>query len=180
MIKEYKFNKKRILLAIFVLHLMLFFSIYFLLEPEKFITNVFTKKEKFQILGTLGVFLYSASIFSLLKIFTRKYAIQITDKFLIDNSRYESFGKIEWKKISKIQRIEKYSIELFLNKSVFEDRKINLLKKFLLFMGNWNYKKSIIISSVALDCSVEELYEEINLAHKKDKKLHTTTVSKNG
>ena len=99
---------------------------------------------------------------------------------MIDNSRYESFGKIEWKKISKIQRIEKYSIELFLNKSVFEDRKINLLKKFLLFMGNWNYKKSIIISSVALDCSVEELYEEINLAHKKDKKLHTTTVSKNG
>ena len=72
MIKEYKFNKKRILLAIFVLHLMLFFSIYFLLEPEKFITNVFTKKEKFQILGTLGILGYSASIFSLLKIFTRK------------------------------------------------------------------------------------------------------------
>jgi hypothetical protein len=170
MIKEYKFNKERILLGVFFLLLMLFFSFNFLLEPDKFITNVFTKKEKFQIFGIIGVFLFSASIFSSLKILKRKYAIQITDEFLIDNSKYESFGKIEWKNISKIQRIEKYSIELFLNESVFKDRKINLIKKFLLFMYNWNYKKSIIISSAVLNCSVEELYKEINLAHKKNKK----------
>lgn len=171
MIKEYKFNKKRILLAIFVLLLMLLLSIYFLLEPEKFIKKTFSKKEQIQVLtiiGIIGFFLYSASIFSLLKILPRKYAIQITDEFLIDNSKYESFGKIEWKNISKTQRIKKYSIELLLNESIFNERKNNLLKKFLLFMGNWNYKKSIIISSSILDCNVEELYKEINLAHKKN------------
>lgn len=168
--KEFKFKKGRILLGIFFLLLMLFLSFNFLFEPEKFITNIFTSKEKFQIIGIIGIFLFSASIFSLLKILSRKYAIQITDDFLIDNSKYESFGKIDWKNISKTQRIKKYSIEIFLNESVFKDREINLLKKFLLFMYNWNYKKSIIISSAVLNCSIEELYKEINLAHQKNKK----------
>ncbi|MFC4740313.1 STM3941 family protein [Flavobacterium ponti] len=170
MIKEYKFNKERILLGIVFLLLMLIFSFYFLLEPEKFIRNIFTRKETNQILGIMGIILFSSLIFSSLKILPRKYAIRITDEYLIDNSKYESFGKIEWNNISKTQRIKKYSIEIFLNEPVFKDRKIDMFRKYLLFMSNWNYKKSIIISSAILNCDVEELYKEINLAHKKNKK----------
>ena len=94
----------------------------------------------------------------------------VNKAFIIDNSRYESLGKIEWQNISKIERIKKKSIEIFVNESVFKNRKLNLIKKFLMFMGNWNYKKSIIISSALLDCSIEELYENITKSYKSYKK----------
>ena len=47
---------------------------------------------------------------------------------------------------------------------------MNILENFLVLMHNWNYKRSIIISNALLDCSIEQLYEEIILAHEKHKK----------
>jgi hypothetical protein len=123
-----------------------------------------------QILGIIGVLYFSPLFYSFLKLFSRKNAIKITDEYLIDYSKYESFGKIEWKNISKIQRLKKESIELFINKSFFQNRKMNLLEKFLVLMHNWSYKRSIIISSALIDCNIEELYEDITIAYEKHKK----------
>ncbi|MFT7250866.1 MAG: hypothetical protein ACI9FW_000583 [Flavobacterium sp.] len=166
MIKDYKFDKKRILLGVFISICMIMFSILFLLKPEVFIRNIFMQTELIQILGITGLAYFLAIFYSVIKLFPRKYAIQITDEFLLDNSKYESLGKIRWQNISKIERIKKKGIQIFVNESVFQNVKLNILEKFLLFMGNWNYKKSIIISSAFIDCNIEELYENIILAYK--------------
>ena len=167
---EIKFRKERITLGIIISLLLLTFSVYFILKPEIFIRNVFMKILHIQILGIIGIVLFSALFFSILKLYSKKYALCITEEFIFDNSRYESSGKIEWQNISKIERIKKKSIEIFVNESVFQNKKLNLIKKFLMFMGNWNYKKSIIISSTFLDCSIEELYENITKTYQSYKK----------
>ncbi len=163
---EIKFRKERIRLGIMFSLIMLTFSIFFILKPEIFIRNVFMKMLHIQILGIIGIVWFSSLFFSTLKLYSRKYALCIAEEFIIDNSRYESLGKIELQDILKIERIKKKSIEIFVNDSVFKNRKLNILKHFLLFMGNWNYKKSIIISSALLDCSIEELYENITKTYK--------------
>lgn len=167
--KEIKFKKNRILLGILFFSLMLFASICFLINPELFLRNVFMKVRHVQLIGVIGIIFFSSLLFSFFKIIRRKYAIQITDDFLIDNYKYESFGKIKWSDITKIQRLKKRSIEIFIKRDLYKTKKINLLKKFLRFMSNWNYKKSIIISSALTDSSIEVLFEEITNAYRTNK-----------
>lgn len=164
MFLEIKFNRSRIILGVLFSLIMLFFSICFIIYPEVFIRNIFMKIYHIQILGMIGILYFSVIFYSTFRLYNRKFAIQITKDFLIDNSRYESLGEIKWSNISKIKRIKKYSIEIFLNESVFHDKKFNVLEKFLLFMGNWNYKKSIIISSALTDSNIDELFENITSA----------------
>ncbi|MDK2772970.1 MAG: hypothetical protein KYX68_12200 [Flavobacterium sp.] len=167
---EIKFRKKRITFGIIFFLIMFTFSIFFILKPEIFIRNVFMKKFHIQTLGIIGIVYFSALFISFLKLYSRKYAIRITEEFIIDNTRYESLGKIEWQNISKIKRIKKSSIEIFVNESIFKNKKLNILKNFLLFMGNWNYRKSIIISSALTNSDIEELFKNITKAFEAYKK----------
>ncbi len=167
--KEFKFKRTRILFGIIFSGLFLVFSISFLLNPENYIRNIFTTARSIRTLGIIGILYFSSMLHSFFILLPRKYSIQITEEFLIDNSRYESLGKIKWRDITKIERVKKHSIKLTLNKSVFTIKKINLLKRFLLFMNNWDYKDSIIISSALSNCSIEELFENISVAYKKRK-----------
>ena len=167
--KGVKFKKNRILLGILFFSLMLYASICFLINPELFLRNVFSKVEHVQITGIIGIIFFLSLLFSHLKIIRRKYAIQITDDFLIDNSKYESFGKIKWSDITKIQRLKKRSIEIFVKKDLYKAKKRNLLKRFLEFMSNWNYEKSIIISSALTEENTENLFEEITNAYRMNK-----------
>ena len=89
---EIKFRKNRITLGIIVSLIFLTFSVYFILKPEIFIRNVFMKILHIQILGIIGIVLFSALFFSILKLYSKKYALCITEEFIIDNSRYESSG----------------------------------------------------------------------------------------
>lgn len=127
------------------------------------------KKEYIFSLGIIGIIYNSVAFFSLLKLFSRKEAIVFTDKYLIDHSRYESLGEIEWKEITKIERLKKYSIEVTLRKNYLSHRKIKLIKKFLLYMHNWNYNKSIIISSALLDCGTNDLFNLMTEAYENSK-----------
>lgn len=163
---DFKFSTKKIVIAFLVVLLMLFFAIVFVLKPAFFSQNVFIQIGVIQTLGVVGMVYFVALAYSFLKLSTRTYAITITDDALIDHSRYESFGKIEWKNISAIQRVKKESIELFVNETYFENRKMSLLKKGLVYMHNKNYKQSIVISSALLDCNVETLYAAISKTYK--------------
>lgn len=169
MYKEIKFKKNRILLGMLFLTLMLFASISFLINPEIFLRNIFMKVRHVQLLGIIGIVYFSALLFSFFIIIRRKYAIQITDNFLIDNSKYESLGKIKWADITKIQRLKKRSIEVFIKRDIYKTKKRNLLKRFLEIMSNWNYKKSIIISSALTDRSIEDLFEDITRTYRANK-----------
>ena len=164
-----KFKKERITLGILFISLMLISSICFLIVPEKFIRNVFMKIEHIQIVGVLGILYFSTLLYSFLAILPRKYAIIISDDFLIDNSKYESLGKIKWTDISGIKRFKKRNIEISLKVDLYSSEKRSLLKKFLTFMHNWNNNNRILISSAITDSNIEALYEEIKNAYRTSK-----------
>ena len=136
-------------------------SVVFIITPNTFIRNVFSTAEKIQILGSAGVIYFSLLTLSYASLFSRKKAIQITNDFLLDNSKYESLGKIKWQDIYEIKKLKKYSIEITLTPEFFSQTKLNLFKKILTYMHNWNYKESIIISTATLNCSREELFEDL-------------------
>lgn len=167
--KAIKFKKNRVLLGILFFSLMFFASISFLVNPEIFLRNVFMKVKHIQLLGIIGIIYFSALLFSFFNIIRRKYAIEITDEYLIDNSKYESLGQIKWSDITQIQRLKKRSIEVFVAKDLYKTKKRNLLKRFLEIMNNWNHKKSIIISSALTDRNVEDIFKQITIAHRANK-----------
>lgn len=171
---EIKFRKGRIFLGIIIFVILFALSISFLLNAENYLEHFFSNVAPLQTIGGI-LFIYSSTVlYSLVKIFSRKDAIRITEEYLVDNSKYESLGKIKWRDISKIQRIQKRNIEVFLNPTAYKAEKSNRLKRFLRFMHHWNYSKSMLISSALLDCSREELFEAISEAYEKNKP-HTTS-----
>lgn len=162
--QKFEFKKSRVLFGILVFVLFLICSVWLFLEPEIFIRNQWMRIVHIQILGALGIFWFSLLICSYLLILPIKTAIVVTSDFLIDNSRFESLGKIRWTEISKIQRIKKQSIEISFKNLNLKSRKMPILKRILLYMTNWNHKSSIIISSALLNCSIEELEKSIRSA----------------
>jgi len=166
---EIKFKTRKVFIGMIFYIILLVFSISFLLKPDIYIRNVFATTLRIQIIGIIGTIYFSTLLYSLAKIFSRKYAILITDDFLIDKSKYESIGKIKWSEISKVKRLKKRNIQVFLNEKDLTTNKSNLLKKYLRFMHNWNHKKSTLISSALLDCSIDELFETISASHKNNK-----------
>ena len=164
--KEFKFRKEKIFYGLLFFSLMLCVSIAFTTHPELFVRNVFVSEKHIQILGSIGILYFSSLVYSFLRILSRKYAIVISDDFLIENSKYESLGKIKWTDISKIERFKNRTIEITLKEDLYSAEKRSLLKSFLTFMHNWNNKKRILISSALLDCNIEILLEEITNAHR--------------
>ena len=122
-----------------------------------------------QIIGILALPFFVALLFSFSRLLTRKYAIIISDDYLIDNSRYESFGIIYWEEISKLRRKGETNVVLVLREPSIKRKGLSFLKKYLLFMHNWNYKDGFLISSALLDCSIEELEKVISGAFRNAK-----------
>ena len=168
--KKYYFNKKRILLAILFFLIENAVSVWFILEPEKFIGNVFMTNEHIQIIGFLA-FTYSLimilSLFILL--FRKNEALIISNKYLIDNSKFESVGKIYFSDIQEVKKFGKYNIEIILKDSIFKIYKLNIFQKIAYLSNNWYFKrKSILITGqLMLDCNRDELKKNILKAMKR-------------
>ncbi len=102
----------------------------------------------------------------LLKAFDKKKGIVVTEDYLIENSKYESIGKIMWEDISSIKIKTIYSgsyLELDivnLPKNI-QKKQLNFLQRTLIPLNSWSYKKSIIINNRTLDCTQKELEELI-------------------
>ena len=166
---EIGFRKSKILLGVTFVLIMLFVSIFFIYEPERFLRNVFSTPGHVRNIGIAGALFQSVLLYSLLTSFGKKHALIISDEFIIDNSTYGSIGKIYWSDITEIKRTTKMSVELILKASAFEDINDNLIKKFLRFMTNWSYNKSIIIPIALLDYRKDELHKLIMKNHKRNK-----------
>ena len=168
MIKTIKFKKRKILLGIVFFAIYFAIVLYFIFNPERMMEHLHSKNEKLVQIPFLIFSIFSfLMLHSILRILFRKKAIIITNEYLIDNSKYESFGKIKWKDISKIKRVKKRNIQIFLNPTKI---KTNPLKTFTRFITNWEYKNSILITDTYLDCSIEELYMTISKGYNANKK----------
>lgn len=162
-------NKSRVLYGITFCIIMLGISIWFISEPKIFVRNVFMSEWHIVLLGIISTIYFLILFYSFLRIISKPYGMIITEEYFIDNSKYEAIGKIKWNEVSKIQRVKKTSIQIFFKKNLSETININLLKKFLLMMHNWDYKNSIIISSALLECDINYLEKKLLQVYKKDK-----------
>ena len=173
------FNKKRIILGILFGLVFLRLSVWFILEPERFMRNFMSSETKNVVFGIVASIFFLAGLFSIVMLLPRKCALIIGEEYIIDRSRYEAIGKIRWDEISKIQRLKKKSIQFF-----FKDGKRiqspndNLLKRFLRWSHNWEYKKSIIISSAFLECDIDTLEMKIKKAYRRSRYKKNKVLSK--
>jgi hypothetical protein len=167
----FEFKRSRVLLSFLILIFFSICSIWLILEPEIFIRNRWMKKVHIQFLGTISFLFNLLYLFSRLLILPRKKAVVVTSDFLIDNSRYESLGVIYWTEISKILKSDKNLIKIYFKDLNLKNRKLSIYKRILLYMTNWNYETSIIISNAQLNCSIDELEKSILSAFKNHKKL---------
>lgn len=166
MTKEIKFKKSRVVYGMVFSMTMLCFSIWLIEDPDLFIRNQWIKAGNIRTLGVVGSIYFALLVCSFISIYPKKIAIIISNEYLIDHSKFESLGKINWCDISSIQRIKKTSLEIRFKESIFKNKKINFFKKVLHFMHNYKPNDTVIISSALLNCSIEELYKSINYAFK--------------
>ena len=167
---DFLFSKKRIWLGIIFFLILNIVSIWFIINPEIFIRNFLMKKWHIQVLGFLGVIYTLMMLYSfVILIFRKQKAFIISECFLIDNTKFESIGKIYFSEIDKIKRLKKYSLEIVLKEPILQSKKLNFLQKILHITNNWNYKNTIIVSSALLNCDVDVLESSIISAMNKCK-----------
>ena len=170
---KFYFDRKRIVLAIIVLVAFAGISVWFIKEPEKFIRNVFMKKFHVQLLGYLSFTstLIMTSAYLVL-LFRRKTALIIADNYLIDNTKFDSVGRIDFDEIISVQKLNKYNVEIGLKESVLESKKMNVLQKIIYLLTNWYWQRySIRITCVHIrDCNRDKLYRLLKTAISQSKK----------
>ena len=172
--KKIYFNKEILVSRCIGFSFILILSIFISINPETFTTDRYNNPLFNRIISSLSAIYFLASLYSHLKLFNRKFALIIDDEHLNDYSSYESIGYIKWNEIYEINKKGKKSIEIVINKNLINFSSKTIFVKFLLFANNWNYKKSIIISTANLTCNRDQLYSAIIRQFKKHKKLHTT------
>lgn len=158
--KIIKFKKRKVLLGIVLFAFYFAIALYFILSPDEMMEHIHSENKKLVQIQFLIVSIFPFLILhSFLRILFKKKAIIITKEYLIDNSKYESLGKIKWEDISKIKRVKKRNIQIFLNPRKI---KTNPLKTFTRFLTNWEYRNSILITDALLDCTIDELFVVIS------------------
>jgi len=167
---SFTFNRKRIVLGIVF---FLFFSIialWIIIEPKAFIRKVFMVQEYALLLGSFQLTYSLLMIYAYISLLlSKKEALVIRDSCLVDNSRFESLGKINFDEISEVKKFKKNSILITLKKPILK-RRISTLKKIVLIMNSWKTKNSIVISTALLhNCNQDTLEKLILQAIKKKK-----------
>ena len=169
---KFYFDKKRIVLGVAILIAFSCLSIWFIKEPEIFIRNFLMKKEHIQLFGYIA--LISSLIMTLAYIvllFRKKEALIISDDYLIDNSKFESAGKIYFSEIKDIKKFKKYNVEIVLKDSIFKLKDLNIFQKIVFLLNNWYSKRYSILITCAhiLDCDRDKLYSILRKTYEKSK-----------
>lgn len=173
--KRYEYNKFRITISILGL-LMLFIMGWVLVWKLEVFKRGLLIKDFIALFGMffLGMIVLQIITFIIL-LFRMTSAVIITDEYLIDNTKYHSFGKIPWDKITSVSVIKhnngKESIELFLSIEFSEELKLDILKKILLWFDNYGDKSKIVLRSTFLNINMEELKKNIISTFKKNNDL---------
>ena len=159
---EFTFNRKRIVYGILGSVVFFVFSLWFICAPEIFRNHFLMNSVLTQIFGFIASGYYLLTLYSFVGLLFRgNVAFIISDSYLVDNSRFESIGKIYFNEICKIKRIKQHSLEITLIEPIFKSRSLNVLQKILLIANNWNPKNTIVVSSLMFNCDRETLRRAI-------------------
>jgi hypothetical protein len=157
-------NKERIVSIILFLIIFNVLSAFMIYNPDFFVSGFMRISFFIFIIGIISFTFTLAMIVShIALLLSKEKGIILTDSGIVDNSNYESLGFIKWEDISHIKTIKQYSgnyLEVTIKnkkKYMTNDKKMNLLKRFLIFMNNWHPNETIILSDKKLDCTFQEL-----------------------
>jgi hypothetical protein len=160
--KTIKINNLKLIYLLIIYSIFFKLSLAFILCPDMFVSVLFRNKYILFLIGIISLpimFLYSISY--LLMYLDKKSGMIVTDEYIIDNSQYESLGKIMWKDVKGITKDNKNLVLIMKNKPEYIKKlNLNVFKKTLIFFKNWSYKTTIILNNSTLDCKQEE-FEKI-------------------
>lgn len=171
-------SKKKILLLFFGAVIFVIISIWFLLEPEQFLSLRRTNETLIQIVGFAGIVFFGfCAVFTFKKLFDKKYGMIINENGIIDNSNATSVGLIKWTDIVRVRTEEVYSQKFILidvkNPEEYIEHKKGKVGK-VAMKANYNkYGTPISITSNSLKFDFSELEKII---HKQLKK-HTPNLN---
>lgn len=163
-----KLNKRKLIVNLLLLSAGVLITVIMISQPEKFVSTLFRNQKLILIFGILGLIYFSLILISrFILLIKGKEAIRVSDEFFIDNSSYESIGEISWKNISEIEMKKTFMGTKYIvihTKSDFLKYKfenLNLFKKALIIMKNWDYKSTVIINSNFVGADFTELHKSL-------------------
>ncbi len=169
------FDKKRIILIIATLLVFSAGAVWFIKDSEMFmkvflIKAFFKKKEYFQLFGYVSLLSGLVMIYAyIMLLFRKKEALIIAGDYLIDNSKFESVGKIHYNEIKKIKKFKKYNVELVLKDEVLNLKKLNFLQKVVFWLNHWYSQRfSVFITCAHIrHCNRDQLYNILTESYQK-------------
>jgi len=171
-LKKFYFNRTRIIVIIGTLLAFAAGALWFIKEPELFIRNFLVKKEHIQLFGYVSFLSGLVMTYAYVRLlFRKKEALIIADDYLIDNSKFESVGKINYNEIKEIKKFRKYNVELVLKDEVLHLKKLNFLQKIVFWLNHWYSQRfSVFITCAHIrHCNRDQLYDILIASYQKYK-----------
>ncbi len=160
-------SKKKILLLFFGAVIIVIIGIWFLLEPEQFLSIRRTNETLIQTVGiSATIFFGFCAVFAFKKLFDKKYGLIINENGIVDNSNATSVGLIKWTDIVGVRIEEVYSQKFMLidvkNPEEYIEQKKGKAGK-VAMKANYNiYGSPISITSNSLKFDFSELEKIIH------------------
>lgn len=164
-------SRKKLILLFLASSGFVFFSIWFILNPERFVFFLAPNEQIIRIIGVVGALCFGIGlIYFPVKMFDSKPGLIINNNGIIDNTNAGSMGMIPWEHIINIEVKKIHSTKLILifvknPNDYFQN--VSLFKKLNLKRNINNYGTPITLTSVGLKCNFDELNELVNSHWKK-------------
>lgn len=157
-----KFNKKKLLVMLFVSIFFTYYSTIHVSNPERFISlRRYPNENTIIFMGCLGVCVFGISSISIfLKLFNKKPGLVINSDGIIFHASANTLGLIKWKDVTDIKTSKFYNqtyILIMVKNPKEYLNKFKHVKKFL-YKGFLNdIGTPIFLSSVGLQCNLKEM-----------------------
>lgn len=100
-------SKNKIILSFIGSLIFVAFGIWFIIDPEKFITWIFQNPEIIRIVGMVSTLVFGVFAFYIFKkLLDTKYGLIIDQNGITDNTNATSIGLVKWKDITGIRFLE--------------------------------------------------------------------------
>lgn len=164
----FKVNKKRLFINLLLLIIAWVLAFSLIINPNFFISTIFKNETIIIVSGILGFLYFTCILISrFIFLFKSQIAIQVQNDFFIDNSSYESVGKVYWENVKDISLAEtklgnKY-IKIHIKEGSLNQnfQNLNVLKRVLIIFKNWKFKSQILIFSDFIEADINELYNTL-------------------
>ena len=159
---EIELSKQKILLLLIGSILFVGLGIWFVINPDKFISSFIKSATVIFIAGIAAILFFGfVSFFIFKKLFDKKPGLTVNNEYIIDNSSAVAAGQIFWSDVLKIKISQVYRQEFLMlivsNPEEYINKQSSSIKRKAMQMNFRSYGSPISISANGLQCSFDEL-----------------------